>query len=277
MLRLWGSQLSVALAPDKVVAVQMTRGWRKRVEKKAVWACKPLVSDRYPWEAAVRAMSAGLADFKVQGAPTRLVLSNHFVRYVLVPWADQVTGDQERQVMARINFETHFGSVSNQWDIRLSPGDYGRATLASGIDGALPGALQQACAEAQLNLISLQPYWMTVVNGYRSKLSAGSLCVVVVETGRVGLLMAKGGEWYAVRSLPIRDSLAQDLQPLIRRELLLAGLPTPVRIYLHAPAEPGLTVPSATDFQTEILGVPTQPGFSPRADAVYGMAMGGAR
>jgi hypothetical protein len=274
---LWGSQLRIFLAPDQVVAVQVARGWSNRVEKKAVWTCKSQPSDQHAWEGAVRTLSAGLATFNASGAHTSVLLSNYFARYVLVPWSDHVTGAQERQVMARIHFEKHFGGVASHWDIRLNAGTYGQATLASAIDATLSATLQHACSDARLNMVSLQPYWMTVINRYGTRLKSGNWCVAVVEPGRVGLLMAQGGQWHAVRSLPIHGNLAQQLQPLIRREMLLSGLPMPARIYLHAPTEPGLTLSSASDVQTEVLDVPKQAGFSPRADAVYGMAMGAVR
>jgi hypothetical protein len=97
---------------------------------------------------------------------------------------------------------------------------------------------------------------------------------VVAEPGKLGLLMAGAGGWFAVRTLPLRQGLSQELEPLVRRELLLAGLPAPVRIYLHAPGET-LAAPGVDGLPLDLLELAPHAGFSPRDDVAYSMAMSG--
>ena len=275
MSPLWRKRVRIALAPDAVAAVLMARGRKPAVEKKFAWACKPGPSDTQPWQAAVRALSEGLGELQAKGADATIVLSNHFVRYALLPWSDQVTGAEERQAMARISFERHFGSAAGGWAVRLSDDAYGKPSLASAVDTSLPEAIVRACDGAGLRLGSVQPYLMSVFNQYRRQLAATNTCLVVAEPHRIGLLMAGAGGWFAVRTLALRHGLSQELAPLVRRELLLAGLPD-ARIYLHAPGEVELTMPMADGLPFDLLQLPQHAGFSPRDDFAYSMAMSGA-
>ncbi|SFU62319.1 hypothetical protein SAMN05216350_103196 [Polaromonas sp. YR568] len=270
MSPLWRRRLCISLAPDAVAAVLMTRGRKPAIEKKLAWASKPDPSDTQPWHGAVRALAEGLGELEAKGADATIVLSNHFVRYALLPWSDQVTGAEERQAMARISFEKLFGSAAGGWAVRLSDDAYGKPSLASAVDMSLPDAIVQACHGAGVRPFSVQPYLMSVFNQYRKQLAAANTCLVVAEPRRVGLLMAGEDGWFAVRTLPLRNELSHELAPLLRRELLLAGLPD-ARIYLHAPGEA-----TAAGLPFESLDLAPLAGFSPAGDAAYSMAMSGA-
>ena len=274
MSPLWRKRVRIALAPDGVAAVLMARGRKPAVEKKLAWACQPGPSDTQPWQAAVRALAEGIVELQAKGADATIVLSNHFVRYALLPWSDQVTGAEERQAMARISFERHFGGAAKGWSVRLSDDAYGKPSLASAVDMPLPEAIVQACNGAGLRPFSVQPYLMSVFNQYRRQLAVPNTCLVVAEPRKIGMLMAGADGWFAVRTLPLRDGLSQELLPLVRRELLLAGLPAPARIYLHAPGE--VAAPMADGQPFDLLELPPHAGFSPRDDAAYSMAMSGA-
>lgn len=274
MSPLWRKRLRIALAPDRVAAVLLTRGRKPVVEKMLAWACKPGPSDTHPWQAAIRALSGGVAELQAKGADATIVLSNHFVRYALLPWSDQVTGAEERQAMARISFDRHFGSAAGGWAVRLSDDAYGRPSLASAIDMSLPEAIVQACHGAGLRPFSIQPYMMSVFNQYRRQLAGPNTCLVVAEPRRIGVLMAGADGWFAVRTLPLRGDLSQELAPLVRREMLLAGLQD-AQAYLHAPGETQVAAPMAGGLPFDLLELPPHAGFSPRGDFAFSMAMSG--
>ena len=274
MSPLWRKRLRIALAPDRVAAVLMAGGRKPAVEKNLAWACQPGPADKHPWQAALRTLSECIGELQAKGADATIVLSNHFVRYALLPWSDQVTGAEERQAMARISFERHFGSAAAGWSVRLSDDAYGKPSLASAVDMPLPEAIVQACHGAGLKPFSVQPYLMSVFNQYRRQLAAPNTCLVVAEPRKIGILMAGAGGWFAVRTLPLLGDLSQELAPLVRRELLLAGLQD-ARIYLHAPGEAELAAPVAGGLLFELLELPPHAGFSPRGDVALAMAMSG--
>ena len=274
MSPLWRKRVRIALAPDGAAAVLMSRGRKPAVEKKLAWPCRPVPSDAHPWQAAVRSLAGGIDELQAKGADATIVLSNHFVRYALLPWSDQVTGAQERQALARISFEKHFGGAAKGWSVRLSDDAYGKPSLAGAVDMPLPDALVQACEGAGLRPVSVQPYLMSVFNQYRRQLASPNTCLVVAEPRKIGMLMAGADGWFAVRTLPLRDGVSQELLPLVRRELLLAGLPALARIYLHASGE--VAAPTTDGQPFDLLELPTLVGFSPRDDAAYSMAMSGA-
>lgn len=252
----WRSRLRITLSPGQARAV-LVAGRPRQVEKTAVWHCPPSEEDSHPWQGALRALADAMPSFGVRGAPATVVLSNHFVRYALLPWSDQVTGAQERQALARILFEKHFGSQAAGWSIRLSDGAYGEASLASAVDPQLPDAILATCAAAGLKSPSIQPALMTVFNDHRRQLTAPNACLVVAEPGKLGLLAAHHGQCLAVRTMPFHGELAAELGPLVRRELLLAGLPLPARVYVHAPDQTSWPAVLASGLDLEPLqGVP---------------------
>lgn len=268
-------RVRIALAPDKVAVLLETRGRRPKVVAKAVWHCQPAPSDGNSWHAAARVLAQGLVQLKATGMETTAILSNHFVRYAVLPWSGNIASPEERMAMARIIFERDFGTAAGGWSIRVDGGGYGQACLASAVDASLPESISDICAAAGVRLASVQPYLMSVFNQYRRRLRVQGFCLVVAERGKACILMGRQGEWHAIRSLVLRDHPGQDLLSLVRREILVTGLPVPAQIYLHAPGEPAVAQAVPQEADVETLELPARADFSAHPAGDYGMAMSG--
>src|SRR5512143_3410684 len=83
----WRNHLYIALCPDRVVMLYIQRGLRPRLGAKLEMPCE----GEHGWECTLAALAGVAANPEWQNADVTVVLSNHFVRYQLVPWSDQLS------------------------------------------------------------------------------------------------------------------------------------------------------------------------------------------
>ncbi|MES2553603.1 MAG: hypothetical protein V4588_08030, partial [Pseudomonadota bacterium] len=92
-------QMRIFLHPQQVVVVRSKRNRARQVIDKTIVSCAgdaAAESGVASWSPAVAALAKTLRDGCWQGANPQLVLSNHFVRYALIPWNDGLANQSER-------------------------------------------------------------------------------------------------------------------------------------------------------------------------------------
>jgi hypothetical protein len=164
-------------------------------------ACDPALGSQ-PWHGALEALQA----LKIV-EPATVVLSNHFVRYALVPWSDALSGEAEEQAYVRHHFTKIHGERAKSWT--LSFGENGKeARLAAAIDAELLAELKRALP----GLASVQPYLMAAINRSRALIPKDGAWLALVEAGRACIALHSGS---AVRSV---QNLRGDWLDLLERE-----------------------------------------------------------
>ncbi len=73
-----------------------------------------------PWRAALQALETELPRFADGRTVATVILSNHFLRYTLVPWRDELSDAEEELAFARHCFARVYGKAAEQWELRLS-------------------------------------------------------------------------------------------------------------------------------------------------------------
>ena len=121
MSRLFRDRLLIGLAP-----AEMTVG------KDSV-ACDPAFGAE-SWQGAISALKA--LDFK-QPCNVTVVLSNHFVRYAIVPWSSSLSTAAEEDAYIRHHFAKIHGERAKAWSLRASESAADAPRLASAVDQAL--------------------------------------------------------------------------------------------------------------------------------------------
>lgn len=275
MLPLWREQIRIALSPDQVLWVRLSKGLRRQVTEKVLLQCNQETSSP-GWRAPLAVLAAKLNEAKPERAEVVVILSNHFVRYTLLPWSEKVESEEEEEALARICFEKIYGHLANAWALRISPVPLGSASLASAIDQALLDELNVLFESGGSYLASIQPYLMASFNYWRRKLKPREYCFVLAENGRLCVAAIRDHKWLGVRTLQSNGSLASELPQIVEREILLLGLEPSAQIYLYAPGTPDLVLDRGNTVACEILKLPSRPGFSSDADCRYGMALTGA-
>jgi hypothetical protein len=226
------------LSPQQVMLQRLSRGLRPAIKDFKTLACAQ-AKDAASWQPAVEALREALAHPNVDSAEATVVLSNHFVRYLLLPWnSDLVTG-QEELAFARARFQQVFGDAAQKWVLKLSHPRPGCATLASAIERPLLESLAAAIAGSPLRLRSVQPGFMAVCNA-RPRMPAGDAWIVMTEPGRLLLGSLRQGAWQSLRSRSLNGH-AVALKEIIEQECLLLGVePDNERVYLHRIGETAL-------------------------------------
>lgn len=184
--------LVIGLAPEQLSALHLA-GRQQRLAQHIT----PLPIDSVPWSNGVDALEILLDDPAWGGRDITLVLSNHYVRYAVIPQA-MALATRELDDLARLVFRNTFGDLAHDWELRVSPGKALR-TLASAVPQALLSAVRIAC-EGRGTLRSIQPGLMSVFNGIRSTMANDNGTLALVEPGRVTLASVENGQWLAVDS-----------------------------------------------------------------------------
>jgi hypothetical protein len=188
----------IGLAPHQVDFARMGGALGRRPQRRLVAACTPRPAEP-PWQAALEAVDAAIAEVASRGDAITVVLSNHWVRYLVLPWQPGVASTAELQQFARLRFQQVYGALAEPWTVRVAESGYGAAQVACAVDGALIAALLGGLAKHGLRLASLQPLLMAAYNGSRRKLGSDA-ALAIVEPAHVCLGLLRHGRWLDIAS-----------------------------------------------------------------------------
>jgi len=217
----WRERIAVALCPDRVELLHMSRGGR-RARLGQVVPCPAATADEAIWAPALRTLQDALPASARSGAEVSVVLSNHFVRYQLLPWSDRLGSEAEELAYGRFGFSQVYGQAAAGWSIRLSGHGGDEPWLASAVDSELVAGLERAVAAAGLRLRSIQPWLMAACNRRRGQLSGSPGWFALAEPGRVCLARLRKGRWRDLACFAMAADGLSELPALLERQQLLA-------------------------------------------------------
>ncbi len=244
MLRLFSDRLLIALAPDSLALVRLQGVFRPRVSEKRTVACDPAFGAE-PWQGAVAALLQIAEGIKNANVNVTVVLSNHFVRYALIPWSAALGNAEEETAFVRYCFAKVHGERSKGWELRSSRAPAGSVRIASAVDSTLVQAIRASFpAGARAKLASVQPYLMSAFNRWRALVKGARAWFLLVEPQRACLAHLENGRWTTVRnSRGGFDDPARWAELLDRERHLVGGSGAADGVYVHAPRS--WTAPSA--------------------------------
>jgi hypothetical protein len=162
-----------------------------------------------------------------------IVLSNHFVRYAVLPWSSALKTEAEWAAYAQHAFVSIYGSDAANWQISLDRRSLGKSRVASAIDATLLGSLQEVAG-----VVSVRPYLVSAFNARRRVFDGEAAWFVLQEPGRVTLALIADSEWKLVRTRQTHGDWRDALSDLIDRERELAGAADCQRAFVYAEDEP---------------------------------------
>lgn len=232
----WRDRCIAVLAPERVLLLRRRRGWNRTYEVQADAPCEGTTP-----QAAVEALALLLAPPDQGPADLTVVLSNHFVAYVLVPWRAEVTTPSELATFTGICFDETFGPEAAGRVLVTGSESAPSARVAAALDSGFLHALRTAVASSRLRLASVQPYLGAAFNGVMGALPRRDFIFVLAEPGRTCVLVAGGGQWRALRSTA-GGAEPYELAALVEREAQLAGLSDEGMppVFVHAPGRASL-------------------------------------
>jgi len=192
-----------------------------------------------PWRAALHALETSLLCFANGKTTATVILSNHFLRYTLVPWRAELADAEEELSFTRHCFAKVYGKAAQQWDLRLSQEAPEMPRLASAVDTELLDGLRGMFDGAGIPLRSIQPQLMAAFNGFRGRVQQNNAWLAMLEPGNLCLALLQKGHWSRVRSMRIDSDWREALPLILEREALLADDPAvPHEVYVWN-VEPG--------------------------------------
>ena len=185
MSRLFPEKLTVAIAPDQIVVGARTI------------ACDASFGAE-PWHGAAAALRG--VQWQERSRVTA-VLSNHFVRYALVPWNTALADPAEEEAYVRHHFAKIHGERAKSWALRWSAEAADAPRLASAIDTGLVQGLKECFpAKGKARLVSIQPYLMAAANRAQAAVPASGAWLVFAERERSCVALHAGGRWRSVQN-----------------------------------------------------------------------------
>ena len=219
MSRSLRSEVRIGLCPSQLIVARRRGGWRRAAVEKEVIAL-PEPQNMTNWQPAVAALPEALA----QGAAVTVVLSNHFVRYALLPWNPSLTQDDEWLAFARHRLALVHGNATDEWVIRCAETSPRGPRLACAVDRALLAVLDERIGATGATLISVQPYLMAAFNHIRHAIGNGPGWAVIQEPGRLTLALIQDGVWTALRSRRSDERWRNTLPDILERESAVLAL-----------------------------------------------------
>ena len=264
-------ELRVVVCPDQLALwpVQRTlglRGLRRTLAEPHIVSCDN-ASGTAPWRAALQALETALPGHANGKLAATVILSNHFLRYALVPWRAELADAEEDLTFARHCFAKVYGKSAQQWELRLSQEAPEMPRLASAVDTELLDGLRAVFDGAGIPLRSIQPHLMAAFNGFRGRRQQPSAWFALLEPGNLCLALQQQGRWSRVRSLRIDRAWRVELPLILEREAVLADDPAvPHEVYVWSAESGDTALPEIDPWQFHALG----PGLVPGAMAVQG-------
>ena len=175
--------------------------------------------------------TGGIEALKASGLPkgrVSVVLSNHFVRYALVPWSAALSGAAEETAYVRHYFVRVYGDRAKAWSFRASPAPSGMPRLCSAVDTILLEELKRIFSKSKAKLVSVQPELMSTFNRWRGKVPATGAWLVMADAERACIGLHAKGNWQAV------NNARGEWLPLLERERHRIGGALPDVVLLHS-------------------------------------------
>jgi hypothetical protein len=274
VLRLSSDRILIALAPDSLALLRVSGGLRPRVSEKRTVACDPAAGSQ-PWQGAVAALEQVAEETRHTNAKVTVVLSNHFARFILVPWSEGLKNAEEETAFVRYCFAKVHGERSKEWDLRLSPTPTGSARIASAIDSSLVQAVRAAFpAAARAKLVSVQPYLMSAFNRWRKDIKGERAWFLLVEPQRACLARLEGGRWSVVRNARGTFDEPRQWAGLLDRERhRVGGDEASEGVYVHAPRNGNALPVEGEEWSFRSLALAPAEGLAPAESQPFAMAL----
>jgi hypothetical protein len=151
-------------------------------------------------------------------ARLEVILSNHLLRYAVLPWSPALVSGDEWMAYARHVFGNTYGSDAASWRVRICDGGRGKARIACAADAALLDSI--AAVE---RVVSIQPHLMTAFNARRGDFGKAPGWFVLHEPGRLTLGLVADGEWKLLRNRQAPENWRDSLHDLLHRETEASG------------------------------------------------------
>lgn len=216
MSLLWRDRTAVFLGADAVHVAHYGAGKPRRHSQ-------PFDGAGARWQNVLEALRTALAALKPRRGDASVVVSNHYVRFALVPDAGKLRNHSERLVAARHTLQSVYGETAGRWRVVLDGSSRKGAAIAAGIETELVDGIVATLTGAHLQARTVQPLFAAALNVSRRSLGAGPAWFGVAEPGRLALAYVEKGVVHSLRSHRLRADLNAELPVLLEQNRLTSS------------------------------------------------------
>lgn len=229
----WRDEIGVHLSPSRVVMIRVPRGFRKPPVAQHELAVAH--GGFNEWAGPLAVLDKMLEQGQWQGAPTRVVLADCWVKYALVPWNAGLTSAAEqishaRQVLVRL-----YGNAVSEWSTCLSDAPPGQARVSCAMPVDLLNTLRDIHARHAMKLLSLQPQLLVAYSNWRAQLPASGAWFVTVGEGTLAAARLGERTWDRIHNVRIGSDWTRELKRLQVFGRLASARPEEGQVYVDAP------------------------------------------
>lgn len=137
---------------------------------------------------------------KLHGRKLKVILSNHWVRYLVVPWQEHVFAQKDWLALAQNRFREQFGAKAAGWDVEISLQGYGRPVLAVATNRQMSEGLDYLADLYRWQLQATEPAFASLVNNF-PRHWRGDKWLLMADNNHLLLAESKAGIWERFSSM----------------------------------------------------------------------------
>jgi hypothetical protein len=245
---LWRDRIQVFLAPGRVDLVRSSRGIKSKHADRHVRACTQ-VPGVPVWEPPL----AQLKQLTEDGAGTEIsiVISNHFVRYAVIPPQSKIETPAELHAYAAFQMREVYGERTAAWSLSISSWDPGTGAVCAAMAHSLIEQLHELAAQHKMRLQGIEPYLTGAFDHWHNRFDNSRAWFALLEAGRLCLASLEDGAWRRISNQRMWRNAEDELLAALEREALLfsMGRDAVEQVYLFAPEHPELRLPNDCGWQ----------------------------
>lgn len=207
MSRWWRRRIRVCLTPHEVSLAQ-----GDGIERFALEGGEDIID----WRPALGVLAERLTKAaRGRALAVDLELSNHFVRYLVIPRRRELRGRVEVEAFARHRFAQTYGPAAQEWELCVAEG--GATRVAAAVDRQLLAELRALCKRLKIPLRSVVPLFSAGFDQARIARDADRYWFVQRERGRVCIGCVELGQWALVHSQALVKGDATELGGILQQ------------------------------------------------------------
>ncbi|ODT64378.1 MAG: hypothetical protein ABS69_20455 [Nitrosomonadales bacterium SCN 54-20] len=244
----WRNRVSAFLSPYRVELVRLQRHVKPGQAEKQMAACER-ADEGTTWGATLVQLKRMLP--AETGADIHILLSNHFVRYAVIPPQSKIETPAELQTYAAFQMQEIYGERAAEWELSISSWDPATGAVCAAVERSFLQELEELAASQRMKLKYVEPYFTSVFDHWHDSFDNGRTWFALIETGRLCLALLEGGAWLRILNQRILEDVEEELLVALEREALLFSVPagTASQVRLFAPEHPDLILPEGSGWQ----------------------------
>lgn len=256
MLPLFRKQLYVVIYPDRLILRGLGKGIRRTILLQNEIPCHPQ-PDAPNWQSALSTFEYWLASSEMKEADVTIILSNHFVRYSLIPDSTEVNSRDEARTLAKIIFEEIYGSPAKQWGFAIEEGVDGESRLIAAIDSDFLNKIVEVLKICSMRLSTITPYFVSVFNRFHRQISNSDCFFALIERDLMMLATFNKSNLTTIRRFALNSMLDPQFSTVLLREVLTSGLAMEnVPVYFHVIDQSNIKLPDIDGVTIHLLQNP---------------------